>query len=95
MGVTPGIPDLMFVWSTGGEVGIQGPLPQILFLELKKVGGRISPEQSEFGSWCAWNNILWFVSDNVDDAVLILRHHGILPPEGQHWAKKPSTGELA
>ena len=94
MGVLAGVPDLIFVWSEAG--GNFGPFPKILFLEIKKVGGRLSPAQSEFGTWCAWNNIPWFTTDNVDDAVLILRHHGILPPEGQIWNERANKyGELA
>lgn len=68
-GMVAGIPDLVFVLENG----------QVAFLELKSVGGRLSPEQRAFMEKCQRLRINHAVCADIDSALLILRGWGVLP----------------
>jgi len=68
MGVLPGVSDLIFLW----------PVRQALFLELKANGREPTDLQrtflqrmAAFGFHTAW-------TDNLDDAVKVLQHYGLM-----------------
>lgn len=65
MGVMPGVPDIMI-------------LPGPYFLEVKALGGRLSPEQLAFQSWCRLNSIPHEVAFSVDTALVWLHRWGII-----------------
>jgi hypothetical protein len=58
MGVRRGIPDLVILPPDG----------RAAFLEIKSPTGRLSPEQQDFGAWCAAHGYRWGVARGIDDA---------------------------
>lgn len=70
MGVRNGAADMLFI--KGGRV---------LFLELKRPGGRQSSEQVEFAGCAEDAGAEYVVCDGLDEAVAILTSKGILPPD--------------
>lgn len=71
LGVIAGVPDLAFVLSDG----------RAAFLELKAGAGRMSPEQKAFAERCAAMGVEHAVTNNLDQALAILRAWGVLPPD--------------
>lgn len=69
MGVMPGWPDFQFA----------GPNKQMFFLELKRRGGRISPEQACVRAHLEGCGFGVMVTDSVFEAVAMLKAIGILP----------------
>jgi VRR-NUC domain len=67
MGVRPGWPDFVFV----------GP-GRIVFLELKRKGGRVSEEQRDVFDHLELCGFAVYVKDNVKDAIALLCDIGIL-----------------
>lgn len=65
----PGVPDLIFPWTPGGQPGA---------IELKTGRGRLSDDQK------AWRGVLvasgwrWDLARSVDDAVRVLRGWGFV-----------------
>ena len=74
MGELPGVPDLEFIWPDDGRV-------KVLFLELKRRKGRLDDNQLAFSLLAGAVGCYFESADNIDDAVAILKHHGILPRE--------------
>jgi hypothetical protein len=71
-GVLPGVSDLIFEW---------GPPPQVLHLELKAKGRKPTKAQQQFGERALARGHMWECVDNLDDALALLGHLGILKPE--------------
>lgn len=68
IGVTIGAADLCFIFEG-----------KVLFLELKRLKGKPSDDQDEFGAQAKVAGAEYFVCDNIDDAVALLVERGILP----------------
>jgi VRR-NUC domain len=68
MGVMAGWPDLILL----------PPVPShgAVFLELKRRGGRLSPEQRDFAGWAHDNGYAYAVVDNLRSAIAILAEWG-------------------
>jgi hypothetical protein len=81
MGVRPGVADFLFTWGVlvsavaDPQVRI---FPQNLFLELKRRGEHLSPEQEQFRDSMMAKGSFYEVADSIDDAVAILKRHQIL-----------------
>lgn len=71
MGVLPGVADLVFVWL--GEARLQ-----LLFLELKRRGAKLEPEQRTFADRIRAAGADYDMADNIDTALDILSRRGIL-----------------
>jgi hypothetical protein len=67
MGVNRGWPDFVFV----------GP-GRVIWLDLKRHGGRPTPEQAAIGHHLKTCGFIYEVADSFDAAVTTLRMHGIL-----------------
>lgn len=78
MGTLPGVADLQFIW---GEL-VAAPslivLPRVLFLELKRKGGRQAPAQKAFAVAVTKAGCCYEVADSVDAAMAVLERHGLL-----------------
>jgi hypothetical protein len=72
LGVLPGVADLQFIWSDAPGVS------RILFLELKRPGGRQSPAQRQFQLDCGVVYAEYQLADSVDKAIEILESYGLL-----------------
>lgn len=68
MGVLAGVPDIAFVFRNG----------EAAFIEVKRAGGRLSPQQIAFLSRCRDNGINHAVVSSVDEAAEVLWHWGAL-----------------
>jgi hypothetical protein len=68
LGVVPGWPDLMFA----------GPDQQLVFLELKRRGGRLSAAQQAMRAHLESYGFDYLCTDSVDLAISWLKAHGIL-----------------
>lgn len=70
-GVRPGFPDLILIKrdSDGSRVG---------FFEVKRVGGKLSPEQEMFSDLCTDWRLPYAVVRSVSDAEIALRDWGWL-----------------
>lgn len=68
LGVRPGVADLGFVMAGG----------RAAFLELKRPGGRLSPDQRLFAAECDLAGAFYAVVDNIDAAVAVLKEWRIL-----------------
>ena len=64
MGLRPGWPDFILL----------SPSATAHCLELKRIGGRLYEEQSEFKLWAARHGNPYCVAETFDQAVQILRH---------------------
>jgi hypothetical protein len=71
MGVVPGVPDLSLVLADG----------RAAFMELKAIGGRLSPAQKAFEEQCAAMEVEHAVVSDLDTGLRILRAWGVLPEE--------------
>lgn len=69
LGVVPGIPDLAFTLADGRSA----------YMELKAMGGRLSPEQRLFQSKCEAMGVEHAVVYSIDAALNVLRAWGCLP----------------
>jgi uncharacterized protein (UPF0335 family) len=69
LGVQPGVPDLCFVLGDG----------TVAFMELKRPGGRLSPEQRAFEERCTARGVPHCVIADLDSALAILLGWGVLP----------------
>lgn len=67
MGMLAGIPDLL----------ILRPLGRVMFIEVKKVGGRLSPEQTAFRLFCKQWGVPHAVCRSIEDARGFLTEHGV------------------
>lgn len=67
-GLTKGLPDLMVISPTLGE--LTG------YLELKRVGGHVSEDQAEFGQMCFMRGIPWVVTFGRDEPIRVLEKWG-------------------
>jgi hypothetical protein len=76
LGVRAGVADLQFIWSEC----IWSDMPQtcVLFLELKRPGGKQSPEQEQFETDCGLVSAHYEIAENIDDAIAILESYGLL-----------------
>lgn len=81
MGVRPGVADLFFTWaepvSVVAEPSVQ-KFPRNLFLELKRRGLKLSPEQEQFRDSVTAKGSYYEVADSIDEAVEILKRYGVL-----------------
>lgn len=81
MGVRPGVADFFFTWaelvSVVAEPSVQ-KFPRNLFLELKRRGLDLSPEQEQFRDSVTAKGSWYEVADSVDEAIEILRRYGVL-----------------
>jgi hypothetical protein len=81
MGVRPGVADFFFTWgelvSVVGEPSVQ-KFPRNLFLELKRRGKDLSPEQEQFRDSVTAKGSWYEVADSIDEAVEILRRYGVM-----------------
>jgi hypothetical protein len=82
MGVRPGVADLIFIWGELISTPRLEVTPQLLFLELKARGGRLSPPQIEFRDIMRKCGAPFEVADNIDDAIALLDRYGILKRPG-------------
>lgn len=71
MGELPGVADLVFVWCDGGVL-------KNLYLELKARKRTMTPEQVVFCDRVIDAGADYHCVDNIDDALEILRAHGLL-----------------
>jgi hypothetical protein len=81
MGVLPGVADLFFLWSIPVSVVAEPHVrkfPQNLFLELKRRGQDLSPEQEHFRDLVTAHAAYYELADSVDDAIAILKRYHIL-----------------
>jgi hypothetical protein len=81
MGVLPGVADLFFLWSIPVSVVAEPHVrkfPQNLFLELKRHGEDLSPEQEHFRDLVTAHAAFYEVADSIDVAIAILKRHQIL-----------------
>ena len=79
MGVLPGVADLMFIIPELVSAPTLMVMPRVLFLELKRKGGKLSPEQVAFAARARRTGASYEVADSIDAAVAILERYGILP----------------
>lgn len=81
MGVLPGVADLHFTWgemvSVVGEPGVQ-IFSRDLYVELKRRGLKLSPEQEQFRDSVTAKGSYYEVADSIDEAVEILKRYGVL-----------------
>jgi hypothetical protein len=77
MGVRPGVADLIVWWSDVPSV------TRVLCLELKRPGGKQSPEQKQFQADCGRVYADYEIADNIDDAIKILERYGVLRGQPQ------------
>lgn len=68
MGVQKGVPDLCFLRPDGSPA----------FMELKAVGGRMSPEQKAFQAKCTALGVDHAVVADIDTAIILLEDWGII-----------------
>jgi len=80
MGVQPGVADLMFIWRLPMD---PADMCRVLCLELKRHGGRQSPEQKQFQTECGVVGATYEVIDNIDTAIALLEGYGILGRVGR------------
>ncbi len=71
LGVNKGWPDLIFILADGSTA----------MMELKKPGGRQTPEQRELQAFCERVGVEYAVVSSIDTALSILRAWKVLPPE--------------
>ena len=71
MGVRPGVADLQFIWS-------EDNIARVLFLELKRPGGKQSPVQHEFEIDCGKVGAIYRIAYDLDEALEVLKGYGIL-----------------
>jgi hypothetical protein len=76
MGELPGVADLVFVWNDHNS--IQQPCVRLLYLELKARKRTMTPEQVVFCDRVIDAGADYHCVDNIDDALEILRAHGLL-----------------
>lgn len=74
-GTVAGWPDLQLVWSSLHTVGITRDVPvgRVAFIEVKAPGGRLSPAQVDFESWCRERGIPHAVVRSLDEAVAVVK----------------------
>jgi len=81
-GLERGVPDLMVIFAPQGGGGRVG------FIEVKRQGGRMSPEQFQFKNMCNGVGIPWALARNVDEALDALRSWGVtVKARGAGWDK--------
>ena len=68
MGVKKGVPDLVFVFREGGA----------LFMEIKREGARLSPEQREMESRCYDQDIPYEVVHSLEEAIGVFEDWGVI-----------------
>jgi hypothetical protein len=81
MGVRPGVADFFFTWGEPVSVAAEPQVrifPQNLFLELKRRGEHLSPDQEQFRDSVTVKGSFYEVADNIDDAIAILKRYHIL-----------------
>ena len=84
-GLLPGVADLCIIIPRGRPH----------FLELKAEGGRLSVEQMAFADCCRLSRVPYAVSDNIEDAICVLRSWGVLQDEAcGKWGRAKSHGAL-
>ena len=66
MGVKSGWPDFILV----------SPRGQTYFMELKRVGGRLSESQNDYRAWCIKLGIPYVVAYSLDEAIAALKTWG-------------------
>lgn len=62
-GVRAGVADLCFILKGGYAA----------FMELKRPGGKQSPKQIQFASWCEANEVPYALVSNMDVAIEVLK----------------------
>lgn len=72
LGVKAGIPDIVLT-SPGG---------MSYFLELKRIGGKLTRDQESFRLWCVKYGVHHAVARTIDDVLVALNEWGCLRPEG-------------
>ena len=84
MGVLPGVSDLVFVWKKYWEDS-EGShtAPGILFLELKRLDGRLTSEQAAFGLALLVVGAEFAVAHSIDEAVEAVQSRGLLRSDRQ------------
>jgi hypothetical protein len=70
-GVVPGIPDLAFTLPDGRSA----------YMELKRLGGRLLPEQRAFADKCARMGVEYCTCYDIDTAISVLEAWQIIKPE--------------
>ena len=73
MGVRPGVADLVFIRRAPWSLDC---LPEVLFLEMKRRGGKQSDTQRSFEVDAKMIGAQYRVADSVEAAVAILEHGG-------------------
>ena len=68
MGTKPGVPDLLLF----------SPTLLTHFLELKRKGGVVSDEQSDWADWCNAGGYPHAIAYGLDAAIAVLVHWGVL-----------------
>lgn len=71
MGMLAGIPDWVIVSPDG----------KVYFLELKRVGEKLTKEQDEFRMWCVANGIPYAVAHSLTDVIRACQFWGAVDPK--------------
>lgn len=72
LGIKAGVADLCIIWSPPGA-----RRAHVGFIELKAVGGKLSPEQLAFGASCKALNARCDLAHSLDEVEEILRRWGV------------------
>jgi hypothetical protein len=78
LGVFPGVADLVLVL----------PDKSVAFLEIKQLGGKLSPAQQSFQAKCALLGLKYRIAYSISDAEEVLRNWGAL-----RGAREPDAWE--
>jgi VRR-NUC domain-containing protein len=79
MGTLPGVPDLQFLWKHDREDldGSHTDL-RVLFLELKRPGGKLTTEQAAFGLAMRAMGADFEVASSIDEAIAAVGMRGLI-----------------
>lgn len=83
-GQTPGIADVYAFVPTRGAAGEH----LAVWVEVKRRGGRLRPEQEEFRGLCASAGVAHVVG-GLDEFIVWLVHHGLIKPESLPHYRQP------
>jgi len=90
MGTLPGVSDLLFLWKKYWEdaEGSRTALG-VLFLELKRPGGKLTIEQAAFGLAVRTMGADFEVASSIDEAIAAVGRRGLIRPGvevcGRRW----------
>jgi len=92
MRVLPGVSDLMFFWRSVNSF-------RALFLELKRLGGRLTTEQAAFGLAMRTLGADFEVASSIDEAIMAVGMRGLIRPGvevcGRRWPEREQLNTMA